>query len=199
MIRSRTGRYAKAPIDATKVVRNIMLAGIVISLTFLAGHHIGFNFKVNASSETEPEFHSPIPETLTVITPSVTPAPSATPTPSVIPVVQQQEPELMAGSDWSEEEIIAYIKTKDWNTEDAEKISRCECIHFTDFIGDESLTFIDPVDGREYGKSYGPFQIRHLRGRPEPEQLLDPKFNIDYAYGMYVTQGWQPWTCKKVL
>ena len=61
-----------------------------------------------------------------------------------------------------------------------------------DAVGDGGLTFWK--DGVEYGKSYGPFQIRYLPGRPDPSQLLDPEFNVKYAYGMYQTQGWTPWS-----
>lgn len=78
--------------------------------------------------------------------------------------------------------------------EEALEIATCESVHFTDFIGDEGLVYVE--NGIEYGRSYGPFQIRYLRGRPEPEQLLDPMFNVQFAKQMFDTQGWGPWTCK---
>jgi hypothetical protein len=52
-------------------------------------------------------------------------------------------------------------------------------------------------NGVNYGASYGCFQIRHLEGRPDPKKLLDKDFNIDYAYKMYLSQGWKPWSAWK--
>lgn len=59
-------------------------------------------------------------------------------------------------------------------------------------VGDGHLTFFK--DGVEYGKSYGVFQIRHLPGRPAPEDLLNAEINIRKAYDMYKVQGWGPWS-----
>lgn len=63
-------------------------------------------------------------------------------------------------------------------------------------VGDGGLQF--SRDGVKYGASYGVFQIRHLKGRPSPEQLLDCKTNIDYAFKLFQSSGWYPWSvCKK--
>lgn len=75
----------------------------------------------------------------------------------------------------------------------AKAIVMCESRMHPDRIGDTSLTFVE--SGVEYGKSYGLFQIRHLPGRPSPDKLLNPDFNIQYAKNMYDKQGWGPWTC----
>lgn len=79
----------------------------------------------------------------------------------------------------------------------ARKVMKCESGGRPDAVGDTSLTFYQ--DGILYGYSVGLFQIRRLKGRPEKEQLLDPEFNIRYAADMQRAQGWQPWSCKRVL
>lgn len=81
--------------------------------------------------------------------------------------------------------------------EDALKIARCESGLRADAVGDNHLVF--ERDGVEYGRSYGPFQIRHLPTRPDPEKLLNAEFNVQYAKQMFDVQNWSPWTCKKVL
>lgn len=50
-----------------------------------------------------------------------------------------------------------------------------------------------------YGSSTGIAQIRNLPGRPSPTWLLNPYNNLNYARKLYESQGWEPWTCKKVL
>lgn len=47
--------------------------------------------------------------------------------------------------------------------------------------------------------SAGLFQIRMLPGRPGMDYLFDPTNNISYAYSMYVSQGWHPWSCARKL
>lgn len=47
--------------------------------------------------------------------------------------------------------------------------------------------------------SYGLFQIRALPGRPSPQQLMDPEFNVRFAANMFNRQGWQPWTVARKL
>lgn len=70
-------------------------------------------------------------------------------------------------------------------------------------VGDKHLV-CDPKikhfcerDGKAYGTSYGIFQIRYLPGRPEPEELSDWKFNIQYAHQIYQRSGWLPWSTFK--
>lgn len=93
------------------------------------------------------------------------------------------------------EAIVTYIKHKFGDKSDlALAVADCESHLRSNAVGDGHLTF--SVNGREYGKSYGVFQIRHLQGRPDPEYLLNAKNNIDYAYEMYEKQGgFQAWTC----
>lgn len=50
-----------------------------------------------------------------------------------------------------------------------------------------------------YAPSYGYFQIRALPGRPAPEQLLNPEFNVQYAANLWKSQGWRPWTVARNL
>jgi hypothetical protein len=49
--------------------------------------------------------------------------------------------------------------------------------------------------------SYGVFQINIFgslaNSRPAPEKLLDYKANINYAYQMWKTQGFNPWSVYK--
>lgn len=42
--------------------------------------------------------------------------------------------------------------------------------------------------------SCGLMQIRTLPGRPSCDQLKDGYFNMQYAYNMYKSQGWRPWS-----
>ena len=75
--------------------------------------------------------------------------------------------------------------------EKAIKIAQCESHMNPQAVGDHKIAYMK--DGKEYGKSYGIFQVRHLPGRPEPEQLVDPQFNVEYAYQVYQKQGWDAW------
>lgn len=71
-------------------------------------------------------------------------------------------------------------------------IARAESGVRENAIGDGHLTFTH--EGVEYGKSYGPFQIRSLPGRPAPELLLQADYNINYAYELYKRSGFSPWS-----
>jgi hypothetical protein len=73
----------------------------------------------------------------------------------------------------------------------AKSESRLDC----SAVGDRHLAFYR--EGIEYGKSYGVFQIRHLPGRPNPDELLDPNKNIAYAYELYKKSGFSPWSQYK--
>ena len=55
-----------------------------------------------------------------------------------------------------------------------------------------------PINGL-HAPSYGLFQIRALPGRPSPEQLVDPEFNVAYAAKLFKQQGWNPWTVARNL
>ncbi len=82
-------------------------------------------------------------------------------------------------------------------TDNALRIMECESHGDENAIGDGHLTFWR--NGKEYGSSYGLFQIRNLPGRPAPEWLLVPENNVQYAYKLYQASKWNPWTCKRVL
>lgn len=59
-------------------------------------------------------------------------------------------------------------------------------------IGDTTLTFYE--DGELRGMSCGLAMVRVLRGRPNCEQLHDPKFNIEWAHRVYLGQGYSAWS-----
>lgn len=84
--------------------------------------------------------------------------------------------------------IEKLICSKDWDCKLAIAIFKAESGLRCEAVGDGHLKV------GEYGASYGIAQIRYLKGRPKPEQLLDCEFNINYAYGMYKAQGWKPWS-----
>lgn len=72
----------------------------------------------------------------------------------------------------------------------AESGARCNA------VGDGHITF--ESGGKLFGASYGVFQIRHLKGRPNPSVLLDCRSNIEYARKIQLAQGWSPWSvCRK--
>lgn len=49
-------------------------------------------------------------------------------------------------------------------------------------------------DGGTAYPSIGLMQIRTLPGRPSQEQLENPEFNMSYAYNMWKSQGFNPWS-----
>lgn len=49
-------------------------------------------------------------------------------------------------------------------------------------------------DGHTAHVSVGLFQIRTLPGRPSIEKLKDPQFNVGYAYDLWKSEGWNPWS-----
>lgn len=71
-------------------------------------------------------------------------------------------------------------------------VARAESGLRPDAVGDGAIAYWQ--DGVEYGKSYGLFQIRHLPGRPDPQILLDPVRNVEYAYALYKRSGFYPWS-----
>jgi len=87
------------------------------------------------------------------------------------------------------------ICAKAWNCNIALAIAKAESGLRCDAVGDGHIAFTK--DTIEYGKSYGVFQIRYLVGRPNPSQLLNCEFNINYAYGLYQAHGWHPWSVYK--
>ena len=85
--------------------------------------------------------------------------------------------------------LVSLIQSYDWDSNTALRIAQCESGIRADAIGDTGI----------YPHSYGVFQIRALEGRPSPEQLLNPIVNVDYAYNLWKSQGWIPWTCAKII
>ena len=93
------------------------------------------------------------------------------------------------------DELLQKHFGEEW--ERAKRVMICESGGDPNADGDRHLTYWE--NGELYGFSTGLFQIRHLPGRPDPEWLKDPINNITYAAGMWKSQGWSPWTCKRVL
>lgn len=184
MIRSRlSGRYIKPPVQVPqKIIIFLVLAG----LCHLGGLMIGWNLQ----DFLNPPVKSPVPEgyifeVQTVeaeeavnLTPEVTQAPTSTPTPTAMPAPSVDS-----------NEVVEYIKSKPWPAHEALAVAKCESGYYPLAVGDQHL---DP-------HSYGIFQIRAFPGRPQISELLDFKQNIDYAFQMWSTQGWGPWSCKRVL
>lgn len=71
-------------------------------------------------------------------------------------------------------------------------VARCESGLREGAVGDGHIAYWQ--GGVEYGKSYGIFQIRHLPGRPDPTNLLQADFNIQYAYNLFKRSGFYPWS-----
>ena len=71
------------------------------------------------------------------------------------------------------------------------KIARCESQLNPKALGDQKIAYV--LNGKQYGTSHGIFQIRHLPGRPEPKELEDPSFNIQYAKKVLKEQGYGAW------
>ena len=88
------------------------------------------------------------------------------------------------------ENYIRQVFGKDADT--ALAVSYAESGRRCNAVGDGHITF--QSEGKLFGASYGVFQIRHLKGRPDPGVLLDCKANIDYARGIQLSQGWKPWS-----
>lgn len=80
----------------------------------------------------------------------------------------------------------------------AKKIMMCESGGNPKAKGDIGIQFWQ--EDKLYGASYGLFQVRYLKGRPIPDKLVDPEFNIRYASQLHGWHGWKPWhNCSKKL
>ena len=86
----------------------------------------------------------------------------------------------------------AEIAKYDWPQSIATNVARAESGLRPDARGDAHLTYYQ--NGTRYGDSWGCFQIRYLPGRPSPNQLVNAEFNVQYAYNMYKSQSWSPWS-----
>lgn len=84
------------------------------------------------------------------------------------------------------------IRKYDWNHDFAIRVAKCES-----GLRPNAHNY-NPATGDD---SWGVFQInrygRLKYGRPEPDKLVNYKFNIKYAYEMYCSQGWKPWSCAR--
>lgn len=110
----------------------------------------------------------------------------------VIPVVNAKSLEDTAApvvKEKSVEDLIIETFGDKWRI--AYAVARAESGLRPHAIGDYTLDF-KGKDGNVYGASYGVFQIRSLPGRPMVKDLLDAKFNIEYAYKM--SKGGTVWT-----
>lgn len=80
------------------------------------------------------------------------------------------------------------VKKYDWDTTIAKAVCLAESGNNPNAVGDLGVV------GGINAQSYGLMQIRALLGRPNAEQLLDPEFNMQYAYDLWSRQGWKPWS-----
>jgi len=94
------------------------------------------------------------------------------------------------GEKWAVEAEIKKI----WGADSALglKIATAETGMRCDAVGDGHLAYFK--DGMEYGKSYGPFQLRALPGRPPVSVLANCRANIYLAYQLYKSQGPDIWS-----
>lgn len=94
-------------------------------------------------------------------------------------------PEVLEG-------LYNIIKTYDWNASVAYAIMICESGGQFDAHNFSNITKDD---------SWGTFQInlygKLAKSRPSPEWLKIPENNIAYAYKMYKSEGFVPWSCYK--
>lgn len=114
----------------------------------------------------------------------------AEPTPTKMPKIEELPSKRINAYSQEVEGLIRAIFGED--AEIALALSYCESGLRPDAIGDHAISYVE--NGIEYGKSYGLFQIRYLPGRPKPEQLLNPDFNVKFAKKMYDAQGGSPWS-----
>ncbi len=84
---------------------------------------------------------------------------------------------------------------------DAIRVFTCESGLVPSKVGDSFLpsTIAMHSQGLPFGESIGIAQVRLLPGRPDRQWLANIYNNITYAHQIFSAQGWQPWSCKKVL
>ena len=98
------------------------------------------------------------------------------------------EPEIIQPVKHTEPVGCELVNKYDWNTTIAKAVCLAESRGDSQAVGDLR------VIGGIYAPSYGLMQIRALEGRPNAEKLLDPEFNMQYAYELWSRQGWSPWS-----
>lgn len=75
-----------------------------------------------------------------------------------------------------------------WNVEVALAVMKAESGCNPNSVGDNFV-----INGL-YAPSCGLFQVRTLIGRPTCEELKNPEINVAYAHGLYLANGWSPWS-----
>ena len=76
----------------------------------------------------------------------------------------------------------------DWPKDVAYGICMAESRGDANAVGDNY-----PIRGL-HAVSCGLMQIRTVAGRPTCEQLKNPQVNMDFAYKLYLGQGFKPWS-----
>jgi hypothetical protein len=122
-------------------------------------------------------------------TPSPTPAPTASPAPAPPPTPAPPPPQPVVtpapGSPLSAEQIQALVCSYAWPCDEALRVMWCESGGRPSAIG--------------RGANYGLFQMNQVHARRIPEfwtSWMDPVKNIEWAYQLWLRQGWRPWGCK---
>ena len=89
----------------------------------------------------------------------------------------------------------AHIIAKyNWNQRIASAVMKAESGCNPNAIGDNR------VIGGIYAPSCGLMQIRTLKSRPSCSQLQNPETNIAWAYKLYASSGWSPWSvCRTTV
>lgn len=112
------------------------------------------------------------------------PEPEPTPEPEPEPVAELTPCQMV------EQEVAKY----DWDVATMMAIAKAESNCRLDAMGDTSLTYQN--NGRTYGFSVGPFQIRIMEGREDCD-TFDLATNVMCAYRIYSGQGLNAWTVYK--
>lgn len=132
-----------------------------------------------------------VPETVQTVTEVVQETVNVAPTPIPEPVVEpEQTPKAKPAviHPIGCENYRQLISQYDWNVDVALNVMRAESGCNPNAKGDNR------VIGGIYAPSCGLFQIRTLQGRPTCEQLQDPATNLEWAFKLYRSSGWKPWS-----
>lgn len=92
------------------------------------------------------------------------------------------------------EHYVQLVSQYDWDVATMLAIAKAESGCRPAAKGDTTLTY--EQNGRIYGYSVGLFQVRVLPGR-ESCDSFDPQVNVDCAYRIYKSQGYNAWTVYK--
>jgi len=171
--------------------RNTVIFLALIVLTFIIAFKLGGNTKdakVEPVEQVKPAEPTPTPYPLMQcdpLTSQITDGkttkeciqqPTTTPTP---PVKKQ--------SVVTDQEIIAYIKTKAWDASTAIAIAKSE--NFFNLTRSFDCARVGAMNSN-FSRDYGIFQINDIHfGSISKEDALDCYKNIDFAYGLYEARG----------